>query len=151
MAAGFSVARDRITELKQYLNEHFIRSSIRTNNALNLPVDGLITASAANGELLNLLERLEPFGAGNPEPRFVIPSLKVKYASVVGDQHIRCRFEESSSSQMTGICFRSVGTKIGEVLLNNNGTPLNVAGKIRKNIWQGRTTVQFIIDDISLS
>ena len=150
MAAGFSVERDRVTELKQYLNEHFIRSTEGIDNALNLPIDGLITASAANGELLKQLEKLEPFGAGNPEPRFVIPSLKVKYASVVGDQHIRCRFEENSSSQVNGICFRSVGTKIGEVLLNKNGTPLHVAGKIRRNTWQGRTSVQLVIDDIAL-
>ena len=60
--AGFSVERDRITELKQYLNEHFIRSTEGVDNALNLPIDGLITA-AANGELLKQLEKLEPFGA----------------------------------------------------------------------------------------
>ena len=96
------------------------------------------------------MERLEPFGAGNPEPRFVIPSLQVKYATVVGDQHIKCRFVDKSSGEISGICFRSVGTKIGNVLLKQNGTPLHVAGKIRRNLWQGRANLQVIIDDIAI-
>ena len=106
---------------------------------VSLPIDGLITVAAVKEELLELLERLEPFGAGNPEPRFVIPSLRVKYATVVGDQHIKCRFVDKSSGEISGICFRSVGTKIGNVLLNQNGTPVHVAGKIRRNLWQGES------------
>ena len=150
MAAGFSVGPDKVFELKQYLNDHFDRSVVGADNVVSLPIDGLITVAAVKEELLEVLERLEPFGAGNPEPRFVIPSLKVKYASVVGGQHIRCRFLEKSSSEINGICFRSVGTKIGDFLLNQNGTPVHVAGKIRKNLWQGRARFQVIVDDIAL-
>ena len=40
--------------------------------------------------------------------------------------------------------------QVKEVLLNKNGTPLHVAGKIRRNTWQGRTSVQLVIDDIAL-
>jgi len=150
MAAGFSVGSEKVFELKQYLNDHFNRSVEEVDNVVSLPIDGLVTVAAVKEELLELLERLEPFGAGNPEPRFVIPSLKVKYATVVGDQHIRCRFAEKSSGEINGICFRSVGTEIGDVLLNKNGTPMHVAGKIRRNFWQGRASLQVIIDDIAI-
>ena len=107
----FSVRSDKVFELKQYLNDHFNRSVAEADNVVSLPIDGLITVAAVKEELLELLERLEPFGAGNPEPRFVIPSLQVKYATVVGDQHIKCRFVDKSSGEISGICFRSVGTK----------------------------------------
>ena len=150
MAAGFSVRSDKVFELKQYLNDHFNRSVAEADNVVSLPIDGLITVAAVKEELLELLERLEPFGAGNPEPRFVIPSLRVKYATVVGDQHIKCRFVDKSSGEISGICFRSLGTKIGNVLLNQNGTPVHVAGKIRRNLWQGRASLQVIIDDIAI-
>ena len=133
MAAGFSVSSDKVCELKQYLNDHFNRSVVEADTVASLPIDGLITLAAVKEELLDLLERLEPFGAGNPEPRFVIPSLEVKYATVVGDQHIKCRFADKSSSEINGICFRAVGTKIGDVLLNQSGLQIHVAGKIRKN------------------
>ena len=150
MAAGFSVGSDKVFELKQYLNDHFNRSVVEVDNVVSLPIDGLITVGAVKDEFLELLERLEPFGAGNPEPRFVIPSLKVKYATIVGGQHIKCRFAEKSSGEINGICFRSVGTKVGDVLLNQNGMPLHVACKIRKNLWQGRASIQVIVDDIVL-
>jgi len=150
MAAGFSVSSDKVCELKQYLNDHFNRSVVEADTVASLPIDGLITLAAVKEELLDLLERLEPFGAGNPEPRFVIPSLEVKYATVVGDQHIKCRFAEKGSSEINGICFRAVGTKIGDVLLNQSGLQIHVAGKIRKNLWQGRASLQIIVDDIAL-
>ena len=150
MAAGFSVSSDKVCELKQYLNDHFNRSVVEADTVASLPIDGLITLAAVKEELLDLLERLEPFGAGNPEPRFVIPSLEVKYATVVGDKHIKCRFAEKSSSEINGICFRAVGTKIGDVLLNQSGLKIHVAGKIRKNLWQGRASLQIIVDDVAL-
>ena len=150
MAAGFSVSSDKVCQLKHYLNDHFNRSVVEADTVASLPIDGLITLAAVKEELLDLLERLEPFGAGNPEPRFVIPSLEVKYATVVGDQHIKCRFAEKSSSEINGICFRAVGTKIGDVLLNQSGLQIHVAGKIRKNLWQGRASLQIIVDDIAL-
>ena len=150
MAAGFSVSSDKVCELKQYLNDHFNRSVVEADTVASLPIDGLITLAAVKEELLDLLERLEPFGAGNPEPRFVIPSLEVKYATVVGDQHIKCRLAEKGSSEINGICFRAVGTKIGDVLLNQSGLQIHVAGKIRKNLWQGRASLQIIVDDIAL-
>ena len=150
MAAGFSVSSDKVCQLKHYLNDHFNRSVVEADTVASLPIDGLITLAAVKEELLDLLERLEPFGAGNPEPRFVIPSLEVKYATVVGDQHIKCRFAEKSSSEINGICFRAVGTKIGDVLLKQSGLQIHVAGKIRKNLWQGRASLQIIVDDIAL-
>ena len=46
--------------------------------------------------------------------------------------------------------FPCVGTKIGDVLLNQSGLQIHVAGKIRKNLWQGKASLQIIVDDIAL-
>jgi hypothetical protein len=36
---------------------------------------------------------------------------------------------------------------LGQALLNHNGLPLHIVGRLRENIWQGRSSVQLLVDD----
>jgi len=69
MAAGFTVARDRLDEFKAFLAE---RLSAQLSGELVpvLELDGAIDAAGASLALVETLKQLGPFGAGNPEPRF---------------------------------------------------------------------------------
>ncbi len=42
-----------------------------------LHLDGALSLAAARSELIDQLDKLAPFGAANPEPRFVFPGLRV--------------------------------------------------------------------------
>ncbi|MEK9723876.1 MAG: single-stranded-DNA-specific exonuclease RecJ, partial [Rhodospirillaceae bacterium] len=113
----------------------------------SLHVDGVLTAGGANLDLIGALERLAPFGSGNAEPRFVIPSARVAFADVVGTDHVRCTFESPEGGRLAGICFRAVDRPLGRALLTADGRPIHVAGRLRANTWQGRTSAQLFVDD----
>ena len=49
--------------------------------------------------------------------------------------------------QIHAISFRSLDTDLGQRLLNHGGIPLNIVGRLRENSWQGRSSVQLLIDD----
>jgi single-stranded-DNA-specific exonuclease len=98
-------------------------------------------------ELIETLERLGPFGSGNAEPRFAIKNARVAYAAVVGEDHVRCTLEGTEGGRLQAICFRATDRPLGQVLLTSAGRAVHVAGRLRANHWQGRSTAQMMIDD----
>ncbi len=147
MAAGFTVDPDRIGDLRAFLAERLAAAAAAGDVAPRITVDGSLTVEAANLELAGHLERLAPFGSGNAEPRFVLPGVRVAKADVVGADHVRCTFTGGGSARLNAISFRTADTELGKRLLNHGGLPLHVVGRVRPNRWQGRTTVQLMLDD----
>lgn len=146
MAAGFTVARDRIEAFKDFMIER-IGAQVEENAvALNWKVDGALTVEASTLDLIKEVGRLGPFGSGNAEPRFVFAGLRVATADIVGNGHVRCRFT-SGGNRLQGIAFRTAETELGQRLLNHGGLPVHVLGRIRENVWQGHSSVQLLIDD----
>lgn len=147
MAAGFSLTQKQLPCFKTFLNDR-IGAQIEAHGIEpTLSIDDSISAGGANLDLLESLAQVGPFGAGNPEPRFVIPNARLVFAEPVGTDHVRCRIEDSSGGMLNGIAFRCLETPLGELLLKHGGENLHLAGKLRINTWQGRSTPQLIIDD----
>ena len=74
MAAGLSVARDRIAELEAFLGERLAATTRAARSIRVLDIDGALTPASVTDELMALIERAGPFGQGNPEPRFAFPA-----------------------------------------------------------------------------
>jgi len=151
MAAGFSIEKQKINLLRDFLCNRFSERVELTGKLPELKLDGVLSVEGVKEDIIRALAVLEPFGSNNPEPIFGLPSVRVTYSSVVGDKHIRCNLKSSDGATLKGIAFRALDTEIGEVLLNHNNANLNVAGKIRENNWQGRNSSQIIIEDIALA
>lgn len=147
MAAGFTVAEGKLAAFRAFLDERVRTRVAEAGIVPSLHVDGVLTAGGANLDLIGALERLAPFGSGNAEPRFVIPSARVAFADVVGTDHVRCTFESPEGGRLAGICFRAVDRPLGRALLTADGRPIHVAGRLRANTWQGRTSAQLFVDD----
>jgi single-stranded-DNA-specific exonuclease len=147
MAAGFTVERNKISKLQNFLEQR-VAEDIKENGIRpSLYLDGAIKTAAANMNFLETLAQVGPFGSGNPEPRFVIPSAKLAYAAVVGDRHIRGFITDEGSGRLPAISFNSIDTPLGQALLKSVDSPLHIAGRLKTNTWQGKTSAQLHIDD----
>jgi single-stranded-DNA-specific exonuclease len=108
----------------------------------------MLMPAAATPDFVTLLERLAPFGAGNAEPRFAFPGMRVMRADVVGSAHVRLILGEAASPQrLKAIAFRCLDSDLGRALLNGRGQGFHLAGHLRADTWQGRNDVQLLIDD----
>ncbi|MDA0241464.1 MAG: single-stranded-DNA-specific exonuclease RecJ [Proteobacteria bacterium] len=151
MAAGFTVKRDDIPALREFLSERIGAGIIAQGIIPTLYIEGALGVSAATLELMESLEQLGPFGSGNAEPRFVFPDVRVVHAAVVGKDHVRCTFTDSGGGKLNAIAFGALEKETGAQLLNSGGAALHVAGKLRNNNWQGRTSVQLLLDDVAIA
>jgi single-stranded-DNA-specific exonuclease len=148
MAAGFTVAAERLDALRQFLTERLGDGLDRERLVPELRVDGALSPAAAQGPLIEHIARLEPFGAGNPEPRFVFPAVRVIHAEIFGSGHLRCRLADPlGESRLCGVAFRVADTPLGRFLAGTQGAAIHVAGHLRRDSWRGGDAVQLSIDD----
>ena len=147
MAAGLTVARDRLPALRAFLSERLARRMAEIDYVPALGVDAVLQPGAARAELVQRLEEIGPFGVGNPEPRFALPEAQIMGPQVVGENHVRCALLGADGSRLKAIAFRALDTALGEALLRRQGLPLHLAGKLRLDAWAGGDAVQFIIED----
>ena len=151
MAAGLTVKERHFDALQNFLQEH-LQASVQAATAQPcLKIDGGLSARGATLTLLEQIERAGPYGAGNPAPRFVFPAHRISFAKVVGNGHIRLSLESGDNSSVNAIAFRAADTPLGQALLESAGQPFHVVGKLKQNHWQGRTSVDLIVEDAALA
>ena len=148
MAAGFTVAEDRIDAVRAFLAERLGDGLDRGVLVPELAIDGALSIAAARSELIDHIEKLSPFGAANPEPRFVFPTVRVAHAEPVGNGHLRCALADPlDGSRLAGIAYRCAETPLGRFLAETRGAAIHVAGHLRRDAWRGGNAVQLTIDD----
>ncbi len=117
MAAGLTVTRAKLKDLRAFLEETLAAPVEAARHENILEIDGALTAGAANLELMETIGRAGPFGAGNPEPVFALPSHSVVFADPAGDAHVRLRLKAGDNRQIGAIAFRALGRPLGDALL----------------------------------
>ncbi len=122
MAAGFTVAADKLDALREFLVERLGDGLDQQSLVPELIVDGALSAAAAQSELIGHIDRLAPFGAANPEPRFVFPALRVLHAEMVGGAHLRCSLADLfDGARLPAIAFQVGETPLGRFLAETRG------------------------------
>ncbi len=147
MAAGLTVEQSRLDELRQFMDQRLRDSAKGAREAASLEIDGALTPRAVHHELMALLDRAGPFGQGNPQPRFAFGSHIIKFAKVVGENHVRCALQGGDGARLDAIAFRAAGQPLGDLLLNSGGMPVHIAGTLRRDTWGGRDKLELFIDD----
>jgi len=148
MAAGFSLEEDKLEEFRRFVGQYVVEHIGGEAITPVLEIDASLDAAGATVELADSLAQLEPFGAGNAEPKLMLRQVKVSKAALVGVGHVRCVLSSSNGGGVKAMAFRCADNDIGQALLTSKGEVFDVAGVLRKDNWMGRNNVQFIIDDI---
>ena len=107
---------------------------------------------AVSADLVDTLSCMEPFGEGNPEPRFAVANVAASYVQVRKGGHISCTLVgRDGRSRLRAIAFRAADSEIGQVLLKNKGELFHVAGLIHADTFRGAGQAQFIIEDVAFA
>jgi single-stranded-DNA-specific exonuclease len=147
MAAGFSFAAGQEDAVRAFF-EHGLAGPVATARAArHFAIDGALSARAATLKLIDLLDRAGPYGMGYPRPRFVFPSHRITRTRIVGETHLRLVLQAPDGGRLEACAFRVANTPLGDLLAKAEGTPLHVAGHLKRSVWQGRESVELMIED----
>ncbi|MEH6476181.1 MAG: single-stranded-DNA-specific exonuclease RecJ [Sneathiella sp.] len=148
MAAGLTIDKSKLAEFTEFLNDRLKSDVKEATRTASLGFDGALGVAGATVELIEQLDMAGPYGAGNPEPRFVINNARIVKASIVGENHVRVILTGAGNQgRLTGICFKSLETPLGDSLISHQGGTFHIAGHLRKNNWRGQSSAQILIED----
>ncbi|MDD3020401.1 MAG: single-stranded-DNA-specific exonuclease RecJ [Alphaproteobacteria bacterium] len=152
MAAGFTVEPEKIEELDAF----FMSEAEKILGGVDLVseeyVDGIASIRGIKPDFIKILEEnVGPFGQENPEPKFILPHMRVVMVDIVGEHHVRVQMTESEGgARMKAMAFRAVGMPLGDLLLSSKGGRLlHLLGQFKVNHWNGVDNVEFMISDAS--
>jgi single-stranded-DNA-specific exonuclease len=149
MAAGLSVARDRLDALDAFLRQRLDGATGAARAVRILHIDGALAPGSVTDELMALIDRAGPYGQGNPQPRFALPAQRVRFAKVVGTAHVRCVLEGGDGARLDAVAFRAADQPVGAALLAADGLPLHIAGHLRRDTWNGRDRRELVVEDVA--
>jgi single-stranded-DNA-specific exonuclease len=148
MAAGVTLRREALGELRAFLAERLAPALRATEGDHVLEIDGALSAGGASVDLIDDIERAGPYGNGNPAPVFAFPAHRIAFADRAGNGHVRVTLSSGAAS-LKAIAFRSADSPLGRMLLDGRGKPLHVAGTLCLDHWGGSARPQLRIVDVA--
>jgi single-stranded-DNA-specific exonuclease len=109
-----------------------------------LRVDAELSPHEVTADLANAISSLEPFGAGNPEPLFVLKDMEIVQRWALRGNHLKVRLSAA------GRTFDAIGFNLAEKGASLSGT-VDIAFALGWNEWNGRKNLQLNLKDIKAS
>ncbi len=148
MAAGLTVAGDRIGALSDFLDERLSADVARSRDDRALLLDALLAPGGVSAAYCAAIEAGGPYGAGWPGPRVAAGPVGIVKADVVGNGHLRVIAAAEDGRRVKAIAFRMADSPLGEALL---AAPphrrLWLAGKIKRDDYNGGDAAELHLDD----
>jgi single-stranded-DNA-specific exonuclease len=141
-AAGLTIAAERLDAFA----DAFAREADATLAGVDLRpltfVDAIVPAGSLTLELAEELDRLAPFGLGNPEPTLLVACVEATTPATVGEgRHLRFRILQHGRDGGSAIAF-GLGAQLERV---QPGTRFDVAFRLKENRWNGTVAPQLVV------
>lgn len=141
MAAGLGIKRENVDNFFNKINEYAKEQKAAVPT---LTLDCKLNPAYINAALVESLESLEPFGAGNAQPLFGIFGVRLVNIKPVGEgKHLRLGFTKGNT-QFTAVKF---STTLNEFPYREGDT-VDLAVRIEKNEFRGEVKATVQIRDI---
>jgi len=145
MAAGLTIAADKIETFRGWLKARLAGEVARARADRTLDIDAVIAPGAVTKAFSDMVARAGPFGPGNAEPVFALSGVRAISARTVGKGHLSVVLANDSGDKARGIAFRAKGEALGDIL--ESRARIHVAGKVRADDWRGGDAGQIQISD----
>jgi len=142
-AIGLSLRRENLEAFRQKLME--AGSECRDRIHRDPEILGELPLDRIDGELYQAIQRFEPFGEGNPRPKFVLRNTRIEEMRRLGTEkeHLKIWLGEGEE-RIEGIHFRC-----DECV--ESGDRVDLQFTLNENHFNGRNTLQLMIRKIRLS
>jgi single-stranded-DNA-specific exonuclease len=148
MAAGLTIAEDRIGDFADFLEGRLSDSVTRSIGDRALLLDALLAPGGITPSLVEAMDQGGPYGMGWPQPRIVAGPVRIIKADIVGNGHVRVIIAGDDGRSLKAVAFRQSETALGAALL---GAPphrrLWLAGRVKIDDWGAKPAAELHLDD----
>ena len=147
MAAGITVERARLGDLRAFFERHASERAAQLRHGESLLMDGALSADGITPQLFDTVEHAGPYGSGHAAPIFALPRHRLLSAREVGNGHVRADLASLTGARIQAMAFRAAQSDLGKFLFANQGATIHVAGSLAANHWNGNRTIQLRMID----
>jgi len=144
MAGGFTIEEKKIPEMKKKVSEYIEKKF--DNDVFNpvLNIDLKIPSDIIGVNLLEEIEKMEPFGMGNEQPVFLSEGLGIVSCDVIGKDgsHLKLKLYDGEKYQKAVFFGGSKFEKDFEI-----GDKVDLVYSLSKNEYNGKTYVDMVVKD----
>ncbi|HEU0024533.1 MAG TPA: single-stranded-DNA-specific exonuclease RecJ, partial [Thermoleophilaceae bacterium] len=135
MAAGVELHADSLDAFRRALAAHAGAALAPSDLMRTERVDAVVPGGALNLALAEELERLRPFGSGNPQPNLLVPGARVEGVAGMGEerQHARFTLVTAGGSRSRGVAFGSPPGSLAQAAT----APHDIVLRLERNRWNG--------------
>jgi len=142
-AAGFTIRNDNIDALRDKLRGIANRELTVDDLVPRLRVDMALPLTEASWENLAVLERLQPFGVGNPRPTFVSRNVQVRDCRSIGSEGTSLKLKLSDGVAVwDAVAFRQ-RIQPEEVPIR-----IDVVYTLQSDVWNNKKRMQLLVKDL---
>jgi len=135
-AAGLTIRRNRVDEFRERFNSVALETLPMSELGPHQRVDLELTPDDVNDDLERWGRHLEPCGMGNPAPVFGVRRVLLAGPRTVGSNHLKAVIA-SGSTALDAIAFNWADRAASFA-----GSEVDVAFRLERNEWQGRSSLQ---------
>ena len=150
MAGGLSLEKNSLDDFKELFEEYVLNNSRQKDFHNILNIDGLLSIKGINDELIDVVNKIAPYGSGNPRPIFAIKNVKIIKPKLVGESknHLSFIISDKSGKSIKAIIFYSSENLLGQTILNSYRNKLFLlAGYVKREQWKNKNYFEIIIED----
>lgn len=148
-ACGFSLPEERLPELTAALDDDMLQLLHEKPGLFDRKIcwEDVLSPEEVTIQLARTLNRLEPFGQGNPKPLFKICHVIPSQVRFMGASNTHAGFAAVSPEGYRADCIIfSTAQENKEALMG--GVPVDIIGSLNLKSWRGRESVQFVVEEI---
>lgn len=150
MAAGLTIARARIEDFADFLDERLRADITRAAATRRLLIDLLVAPAGLTPDLVTRMDEAGPFGNGWPAPRIALGPVRVVRADLLGNGHVRAIVSGEDGQSLKAMAFRQAETPLGQALLGaDRAARFWLAGRARIDDWGSRPAAELHVEDIA--
>ncbi|RRQ51347.1 single-stranded-DNA-specific exonuclease RecJ [Sphingorhabdus wooponensis] len=152
MAAGLTVARDKIDALADWLDERLATDVAKASGTKALLIDAIVAPRGLNPIFVDAMESAGPYGMGWPGPRVVTGPLRIIKCDIVGKDHVRAIVAGDDGQSFKAMAFRQGETVLGQTMLHaDRGRRYWLAGRAKVDDWGATPKAELHVDDIAFA
>lgn len=152
MAAGLTVAEDRLDAFSDWLDAHLEGAVARADANREMLLDLAVAPGGLTPDLVNALDGGGPYGVGWPGPRVAVGPVRLVKCDIVGTDHVRIIASGDDGKSFKGIAFRSADSDMGQALLHSSrGRRLWLAGRVKIDDWGSRPQAELHLEDAAFA
>jgi len=145
MAAGLLIREEKIADFQDAFEKEIQRTTSSEVLIPSLQIDSELDFTAISDDLIDELELLMPFGAGNPEPLFLARNVKVVNSKIVGKSHRRMILRQASgytTPTLPAIHFNARDEDAKKIHFDQ------IVFRLHWNRWNGKKSAQIVVEDL---